>query len=321
MTAPDAVLAELRALGGALGAPAWAQGPGGNVSIKHDGTLWVKASGTRLATVAEPGGHVGVDLADAERALQGDLAADARVFGRSPRPSLETYFHALGDRVVAHTHPVSVLVAACSTRASQLGLPVVPYERPGRGLAVAVARVRERAPGAKAILLESHGLLVDAPTADEAIAVSRDIDARCRAAFAADPSAFDDLLARYGSSAVVEVDGGFARQLPPRVHLDRYLFPDAVVYASVARTKRADVESLPRAVAELGRAVVVIDDTGSRVAFAKTRASLDACVEVAAAHDWVETTLTNQGLPRYLADDEPAAILDLPSEKYRMRLA
>lgn len=321
MTTPDVVTKELAALANAFGGPRWAQGPGGNVSVKHEGSLFVKASGTRLATVADAGGHVAVDLADATRALEGDAEADARVFAARPRPSLETYFHALGDAVVAHTHPVSVLLAACAARSPEpLGLPVVPYERPGRGLALAVARTREAAPGARAVMLESHGLLVDAPTADEAIAISQEVAERCRASFGADLASFDDLLARYLSRSVFAVDGGFARQLPPRAHLDRYLFPDAVVYASIARVRRLEAEKLPRAVAELGRAVVVVDDANARVAFAKTRSALDSCVEVCAAHDWVESVLTREGLPRYLADDEPAMILDLPSEKYRMRL-
>lgn len=321
MTTPDLVKNELSALAGAFGGVRWAQGPGGNVSVKHDGKLYVKASGTRLATVADEGGHAAVDLADATRALEGDLAADARVFATRPRPSLETYFHALGAKVVAHTHPVAVLLAACASRSPEpLGLPVVPYERPGRGLALAVARTREAAPGARAVLLESHGLLVDADTAAEAIAISEEVAERCRASFGADLATFDELVALYLSRTAIEVDGGFARQLPPRRHLDRYLFPDAVVYASIARVHRLEAERLPRAVAELGRAVVVVDDANARVAFAKSRSALDACVEVCAAHDWVESVLTHAGLPHYLADDEPAMILDLPSEKYRMRL-
>jgi hypothetical protein len=39
-----------------------------------------------------------------------------------------------------------------------------------------------------------------------------------------------------------------------------------------------------------------------------------------AAHDWLEDALAPRGLARYLPDDEPAKILDLPSEQYRLRL-
>lgn len=321
MTASEEVRAELAVLAEELGGVTWVQGPGGNVSVKDGGALWVKASGTRLATVASPGGHVGVDREDAVRALEGDADADARLFGRTPRPSLETYFHALGARVVAHTHPVAVLLAACSTSpGGVLDLPLVPYERPGRGLALAVARVREANPGRDALVLESHGLLVDAPTAAEAVARSREITAQAAAAFGIDVSTYEALALAYLAGAVKDVHGGAACALPPRAQSSRYLFPDAVVYASVVRADRAEAETLPAAVAALGRAVVVAGDDGSRVAFAKSRAALSSAVEVLAAHDWVEDVLSSRGVARYLADDEPEKILDLPSEKYRMRL-
>lgn len=318
--APDTVLASLRALGSALGHASWAQGPGGNVSVKEEGVLWVKASGKRLVDVAASGGHARVDLEDATKALAGDAAADARVFAGVPRPSLETYFHALGPSVVAHTHPVSVLLAACSALVpAELGLTVVPYERPGKGLALAVLRARASDAAPQTVLLASHGLLVYANSTDEAIAVSRDVDARCCALFGVSIASFEERLASYRAAVRVAALGGFAQELPPRAHHDRYLFPDAVVYASVARVARAEIEGLPASLASLGRAVVAADDDSRRIAFAPTRAALDSCVEVLAAHDWVEDILTPRGLARYLDDDEPAKILDLPSEKYRMR--
>ena len=320
--ASGSVLASLQALGSALGQPRWAQGPGGNVSVKDDGALWVKASGKRLVDVAYPGGHACVDLEDAAKALAGDAAADARVFAVTPRPSLETYFHALGPRVVAHTHAVAVLLAACATAVPpELALTVVPYERPGRGLALAVGRARAgmEESAAQTVLLASHGLLVYASTTDEAIAASRDYDARCRAHYGVSPTSFDELLASYTTEPPVDAPGGFAQRLPARAHADRYLFPDAVVYASIARVGRAELGHLPASVAALGRPAVVVDDANRRIAFAETRDKLEACVEVLVAHDWVEDVLTKRGEARYLGDDEPAKILDLPSEKYRMR--
>src|SRR5690349_21667092 len=99
-------LADLIALGTALGDVAFAPGPGGNVSVKDDEALWIKASGVRLRDVGAPRGHARVARALVERALAGDATADAEMFAASPRPSLETYFHAAPARVVAHTHPI-----------------------------------------------------------------------------------------------------------------------------------------------------------------------------------------------------------------------
>ncbi len=318
--APDAVRDLLHELGTALGTPRWAQGPGGNISIKADGVLWVKASGKRLLDVASSDGHSRVDLAEAARALAGDAGADVRVFAAVPRPSLETYFHALGPSVVAHTHPVSVLLAACATKLpSELGLTVVPYERPGKGLALAVARARVGKDASQAVLLASHGLLVYAGSTAEAIGTSQEIAARSLAMFDVSLATFDAQLASYMAAEPVALLGGFAQALPARAHGDRYLFPDAVVYASIARV--ADIDRLPVSLAAIGRPVVAVDGTNRRVAFAHTRVSLMACVEVLAAHDWVEDVLTARGVASYLPEDEPAKILDLPSEKYRMTLS
>ncbi len=320
--APDPVTNQLHELGTALGAPSWVQGPGGNISIKADGVLWVKASGKRLADVAAADGHARVDLGDATRALAGDAGADVRVFAGVPRPSLETYFHALGPAVVAHTHAVSVLLAACATTVpEELGLTVVPYERPGKGLALAVARVRLGEADSQAVLLASHGLLVYAADTAEAIARSNQIAARCCEIFHVSLATFDAQLASYLSAEPVAVLGGFAQALPPRAHGDRYLFPDAVVYASIARVTSSAIDRLPASLAALGRAVVAVDGDHQRVAFAHTRVSLQACVEVLAAHDWVEDILVSRGIASYLDQDEPAKILDLPSEKYRMQLS
>ncbi len=315
---------ELHVLADAFGDPRWAQGPGGNVSVKHDDRLFIKASGTKLVDVPQPPNHVGVSLADARLALEGDAAADARVFACTPRPSLETYFHALDGAVVAHTHPVGVLLVACSAEDTGVTFDArVPYERPGRGLAVSIARhlaaVKERrAPSATNVLLESHGLVVYAESGATAVGESLALVEECLATKKADLASFDALVAAY-KSAPLAIEGGVAFKLPRRTSSERYLFPDAVVYASTVRVEKVDEGVAAKAIAELARAVVLVANDGARIAVAKTPVSLEACVEILAAHDWVEDTLGAGA--RYLADDEPAKILGLPSEQHRIRLA
>lgn len=314
------VSSDLAALGVAFGGPRWAQGPGGNVSVKEHGTLYVKASGVRVAAVASVTGHVGVPLEDATKALAGDAAADERTFARSPRPSLETYFHAIGGRIVAHTHPISALLAACASRVEEVGVDGrIPYERPGRGLAVAIAEARKSGES-DVLLLDSHGLLVYADDVATAVEKSRAVDAACLAKFDADPTSFDALLARYQEHPVSSIEGGFARRLPPREASGRYLFPDAAVYASVIAASEASEATAARALAEMKRALLVSSPRGDRIAVARTGAALEYALEVAAAHDWVEDVLVARGCPRYLPEDEPAKILGLPSEQYRMKL-
>ena len=331
MTAP---LAELLEMGRALGGLRWVQGPGGNVSVKTGSELWVKASGTRLRDVATEAGHARVALDVAARALAGDAAADAELFARTPRPSLETYFHMLPARVVAHTHPVGAHLYACSSAVSppEIGAKVseIPYVRPGRGVALAIEAVLDRAAPEQVIVLRSHGIVALAPTAARAIALTVAFDEAVRAGWPALPD-FDQLVLAYSRAEEASAfDGGVVQPLPPRATNatsttpPRYLFPDAPVCAGAVLVDALGDAPGPlaaRALAATGRAGVLVDAHGRRAAFARNASQLAQTIEVLAAHDWIEDALAARGATRYLADDEPARILDMPAEQYRIRLA
>ena len=51
--------------------PLLVQGPGGNTSVKIDGQMWVKASGTELAEALDKSIFVAVDPARAKQELDG----------------------------------------------------------------------------------------------------------------------------------------------------------------------------------------------------------------------------------------------------------
>lgn len=322
-------LVELALLGGALGGVRWVQGPGGNVSVKTDaGELWVKASGKALADVALSGGHAKASLAVAKRALDGDEDADRELFARRPRPSLETYFHALGGRVVAHTHPVGSLLYACSSAPLVVdvrpGVVSIPYVRPGRGVALAIREVMDRLDGEGLVVLRGHGVVAYADTAARAVELTVDYDEEVRAR--SGPLApFEPLVASYLATTTFAVEGGVARALPhraPRTRPPRYLIPDAVVCASTVIVPRL-VDPFcvaARTIAVLRRAAVITSDDGARLVVARTEDELRQSTEVLAAHDWLEGELLRLGAVQYLPDDEPAQILGMPSEQFRLQL-
>ncbi|HEY6877453.1 MAG TPA: class II aldolase/adducin family protein [Polyangiales bacterium] len=322
---------ELAAMGEALGGLLWVQGPGGNCSVKVGSELWVKASGTRFAEVASPAGHVKLPLELAKRALAGDADADREVFQRSPRPSLETYFHALGADVVAHTHALGVLLYACSNAPlaeARKGYFEIPYVRPGRGIATTIeAAFCEPGVDGLVCVLRNHGIVAYADTALAAVALTKSFDARAReAAEKAGPlAAFEPMVAAYLASPERTFEGGVFRSLPrreaPETNPPRYLFPDAAVCASIVLTDAIDDDSAQRALSTIGRALVLVDPQGARIAVARTSTQLQQTCEVAAAHDWLEDALRARGSAHYLDADEPARILSLPSEQYRMQLA
>jgi rhamnose utilization protein RhaD (predicted bifunctional aldolase and dehydrogenase) len=148
------------------------QGPGGNVSYKDDGVLWIKASGMRMADALTSNIFVGLDLGSAaELSLLDDSSKMLNaVLPGSPaglRPSIETAMHAIiPSKVVSHVHSVgSVAVGVLKDPSSYIEavsdfapIAKIPYVRPGAPLARAILEVLE--PHHKGLLLGNHGLTV-----------------------------------------------------------------------------------------------------------------------------------------------------------------
>jgi rhamnose utilization protein RhaD (predicted bifunctional aldolase and dehydrogenase) len=178
----------------------------GNTSVKlDDGTFWVKASGTTLAT-ADENSFVKLERAGATALLDEDLPSDeaiqaamlgVRVSGQTRQPSVEAMMHAFllgvpGVTFVGHTHPTAVNAVLCSVRAEEtvrMSLfpdqivccgpsPVyVPYTDPGLPLARAVraavnAWIDAEGMAPKAILIQNHGLFALGATPKEVISCS-----------------------------------------------------------------------------------------------------------------------------------------------------
>jgi rhamnose utilization protein RhaD (predicted bifunctional aldolase and dehydrogenase) len=185
--ATDPNLRALRTLSARLGRdPDRVQAAGGNTSLKRDGTMWIKASGTWLARAEDEEILVPVRLDPLLQAMRdGDPAAEtARDFvvaehnPRGLRPSIETTVHAvLPFTVVLHVHCVSTIALAIRTDAEArlaerldglagVDLAFVPYCKPGLTLSQAIAaRLR---PGTNVVVLGNHGLVVAADGVDAA---------------------------------------------------------------------------------------------------------------------------------------------------------
>lgn len=179
-------------------------GEGNTSAACEDGTFWVKASGAELRTANEASFsrvslRAVLDLLEAEGASDDDVTKqlhDMAEAGGQPRPSTETFFHAVclnaGAKWVAHTHPVSVNSVLCSQAGAQLFTRhlfpeavvvcgrwpvIVPYSDPGVDLSRAIARgvaqhVAEHAEYPKLLLLENHGMVALGRTAREALNIT-----------------------------------------------------------------------------------------------------------------------------------------------------
>ena len=165
----------------------------GNTSADcSDGTFWVKASGSQLATIDEKGFSrirmsVVLELMTANEMSDEAVAEGLKRVLVPPsykKPSVETFLHALciseaKARWVGHTHPLSVNSILCSKLGAEPFLQaiypdqivvcgkvpaVVPYVDPGFSLALAVrsslrAYLDQYGHAPKMLLMVNHGLV------------------------------------------------------------------------------------------------------------------------------------------------------------------
>jgi len=173
---------------------------GGNTSYKNAENIWVKASGSALATITEDGFAVldrtrlnvlsertySNDASEREEQVKNDLAAATLTKGK--RPSVETSMHnAIGYSYVVHLHPTIVNGLMCSQRAetdlvSLFGKKAlyIPYTDPGY---VLFKKVEDSIRGYRSeygeepavIWLQNHGIFVAANSIGEIKVLYKDI--------------------------------------------------------------------------------------------------------------------------------------------------
>ena len=177
----------LKKLSARVGAdPLLVQAAGGNTSLKHEGVMWIKASGTWLRDAASKDIFVPLNHSVLLTALARNdpaceactdfVVADLNTTGL--RPSIETTVHALmPQRVVVHVHCVNTIAWAVRSDAEQrlagklrdFNWAFIPYARPGLPLANAIAARLK--PGVDVLVLGNHGVVVAAETVVEAEAL------------------------------------------------------------------------------------------------------------------------------------------------------
>ena len=184
-----------------FGTPDFVKGGGGNTSVKDADTLWVKPSGTTLATLT-PEKFVAMDRhklarlynvaipadSHAREALVKDLMAAAVKPGSTGRASVEAPLHdIMSGTFVVHTHCTLVNGMTCARQGASVCARLfpdalwIPYVDPGFTLCM---DVRRRLRGQRLVILENHGLFVAGDTADEIRATYRRVIKALRAEYA-----------------------------------------------------------------------------------------------------------------------------------------
>lgn len=308
------------------------QGPGGNTSLKHEGVLWVKASGTDLADADKTCIFVPVDLGVARQAIaDGDdkpIPALDLPQAEGMRPSIECSLHALmPHRVVLHNHDVNVIAwAARADAESALAAPLqglnwafVPYARPGLPLTRAVRDVMEsRAPDI--LILGNHGLVVGGETPDDAAgrldAVRERLELRPRAVPASNRPLLDELSrgTAFAPAVLKEAHWTALDETSLRVAAGGTLYPDHVVFLGpeleVVQPDAAEPAGTQAKLVAVRGAGVLIEDGLPAAAQA-----MAACLGLVAAR------FPEDAEPAYLRAEDIAVLLGWDAERYRQEQA
>ena len=259
--------------------PAYVLAGGGNTSFKSDKNLWVKGSGTSLATI-RPEDFVVLErekldqmwnaaYPEEEKAREAAVLADmmaARVEGENRRPSVETLLHNLfPQKYILHVHPTTVNGITCSTEGKAAMERLFPDAvwvdacKPGYILALECKNMMDAYKAAHGkdvdlLFLQNHGIFFAADTAEEvgelaektmaviAGAIKRWPDEE---ALDVDPELAGKLGALYGGVCVPFVNREILNYDPATESLS----PDHIVYAKAQQLAVAPGDDLAAAFA------------------------------------------------------------------------
>ena len=266
-------LAELRRISARVGADRFlVQAAGGNTSLKAEGVMWIKASGTWLMEAERRDIFVPVAIDPLLEALKRDdpaceacvdfLRRDLNSSGL--RPSIETTVHAImPQRVVIHVHCVETIAWAVQADAEArlagklkgFRYAFIPYRRPGLPLSRAIAERLKS--DTDVLILGNHGLVVAAETVADADALlTRVVTALKRPAREPAASDVEKLTAASRGTSFAPVSEGFMHSLASDpvslAHIRKgSLYPDHVVFLGAGVGIIEDGETPEAAVARI----------------------------------------------------------------------
>ena len=309
--------------------PLLVQGPGGNTSVKIEGQMWIKASGTELAEARDKDIFVAVDPVKAMQELDGVGDGSCRSALINPqgglRPSIETTFHAMFDHTfVFHFHSVAAICHAIAEegrnalaeKLSGLQWVSAPYRKPGIPLTRAI-RESVGSRDIQVIVLNNHGIIILGNTVDEVRERINDVEQRLNLPVLAEGKTGMATTGYPGWNDVPEVSAlATSSHLFQRATSGTY-YPDHIVFLGPAMPALSSSELARLNPGEFPVPAVLVEGEGVYLksdAKPAQRAMLDCVYHVLSRipADW---TL----LP--IGQDAEAELLNWDAEKYRQALA
>lgn len=186
------------------------QAGGGNTSVKINNSLFVKASGYKLAEMTLENGYIELSLQNVKKAFsqtqekrfESDAQKESflkqhlrktitKAHKENDRPSIETLLHAFGRKYTLHAHSLApnILLSQKNWQEKiQRLFPqsmCVPYATPGYPLAVEIEKSLTQYVQThgeiypEIIFLQSHGAIINAESKQEVISLTENVVEKC----------------------------------------------------------------------------------------------------------------------------------------------
>lgn len=320
-------LGPLLDLAGRVGCnPLLTQASTGNISLKLDGALWIKASGKWLADASRGKILIPLDLASVRASIRQNIDP-AELY---PDASIETAMHVtMPHRVVLHVHSVNTIawavredaVAQLGTRLHGLRWQWIPYVASGLPLAREIARVLTANPDTDVVVLGNHGLVLGGEHCGAVEQLLNDIERRLaiapREAHPADYSLLAELAAEL-PWALPDDDAIHALATDPvsrKVLEGGFLYPCQAIFSD-ARTRElfhAVPDTVPAGEEFTDRPFLLVKGRGAVISGTMTPAEIAMLSGLAQV---VQRICATSRL-RYLTEDEVAASSSTAAYRYR----
>ena len=307
------------------------QGPGGNTSIKLNGLLWIKGSGSWLSEANEKQIFVPLDLEKLKRNIRqreidpvaGTICSSLNF--HNLRPSIETTLHSiLPQKVVIHTHSVAAIAIAVQKKPektlelclSGLKWGYIPYVRPGIELTNAVASLTKRKE-VDVLILGNHGLVTGADDVQKAEALQRQVEERLSQKiskqFEFDFPALNSFCSGTNFEPVNEAELHAIAVDPVKLRMatNGSLYPDHVVFLG----PRLSIANSPESLMKTNRPIMAVPGKGMLV---RQNPSKVIMAMLRCLSDVLYAVDTRQPL-NYLSEKEEEGLLNWDQEKFRKK--
>ena len=164
----------------------YVQGGGGNTSVKiNNYTMAIKASGSLLKNMSLTHGYCLIQYPKIKELLTSTVdeksfnsKVQKLVYPNSPsnNPSIETSFHAIGEKYVIHSHSIYANILNCTKEGQNIIKNLfpeamsLPYHDVGFNLALAlINKLKQYKTTPNIIFLQNHGLIVTTNSAADTL--------------------------------------------------------------------------------------------------------------------------------------------------------